>query len=353
MITAQMTARTRQPKARAALVLLSAAALMTASCARGESGVTNSTSPKRLVVSPSNQPSPSPPYRVGSVVFDLVDHSRSTPSNGKAPGKPYRDLPTLVLYPAKGSPSAHVFQGAQPEKQGGPFALIVFAHGYGSDGAQYAPLLAQWAQAGFVVAAPTFPLSSGSAAGGPSLVDYEAQPGDLSFVLARVLALSRMHTGPLAGMIDPHKIAGVGHSLGAMTVLAWTEDTCCLDPLVDAAVVFDGVQAPFGKGSYFAGRTVPLLVLHGTADRTLPYSGGQTIYANAKPPKFFISLIGAPHTSFLQSFDQSLKTPVWEHVDVQSVVDFLLLELDHRKSAQNSLDETATDPGVAKMEQIP
>ena len=290
---------------------------------------------------------------MGSLVLDLVDHSRSTPSDGKAPGKPYRDLSTLVLYPAEGSPSAQVFQGAPPDKQSGPFALIVFAHGYGSDGAQYAPLLAQWAQAGFVVAAPTFPLSSGTAAGGPSLVDYEAQPGDLSFVLARVLALSRTHTGALGGMIDPHRIAGVGHSLGAMTVLAWTEDTCCLDPLVDAAVVFDGVQAPFGKGSYFVGRTVPLLVLHGTSDKTLPYRGGQNIYADAKPPKFFVSLIGAPHTSFLQSFDQSLETPVWEHVDVQSVIDFLALELDHRDSALESLDETATVAGIARIAQVP
>jgi predicted dienelactone hydrolase len=258
-----------------------------------------------------------------------------------------------VLYPATGSPSAEVVPGAPPAVSGKPFALIVFAHGYGSDGEEYSPLLEQWAAAGYVVAAPTFPLSSSSAPGGPSLVDYTAQPGDLTFELNQVLSASARRTGVLSGMIDPHRIAGVGHSLGAMTVLAWSEDTCCEDPLLDAAVVFDGIEGPFGKGSYFAGRTVPLLVLHGTADKVLPYVGGQQIYKDAKPPKFFVSLIGAPHTSFLQTFDASLKPPVWEHVDVQSVLDFLSIELDHRNSAVKTLDATADEPGVASIQQVP
>jgi fermentation-respiration switch protein FrsA (DUF1100 family) len=154
-------------------------------------------------------------------------------------------------------------------------------------------------------------------------------------------------------MIDPHRIAAVGHSLGAMTVLAWSEDTCCEDLRLDAAVVFDGLEAPFGKGSYFTGRTVPLLVLHGTADKTIPYSAGEKIYADAKPPKFFISLLGAPHTSFLQSFDANFKAPKWEHVDVQSVLDFLSAELDHQRSAETSLYSTGDTPGVSVIEEDP
>jgi len=283
----------------------------------------------------------------------FVDHSRATPSNGKNPAEPYRSLTTLVLYPALGAPATGVSENEAPARAGRPFGLIVFAHGYGSSGAEYTPLLEQWASAGYVVAAPTFPLSSSSAPGGPSLVDYEAQPGDLSFVLTRVLALSAGPSGVLSGMIDPRRIAAIGHSLGAMTVLAWSEDTCCEDPRVRAAVVFDGVEAPFGTGSFFAGRTVPILVIHGTADRTIPYSGGQKIYADAKAPKFFVSLIGAPHTSFLQSFDATLKPPVWEHVDVQSVLDFLAIELDHDGSATKSLDSVAEAPGIARIEQDP
>jgi predicted dienelactone hydrolase len=283
--------------------------------------------------------------------MDFVDHTRITPSNGKAPAKPYRSLPTLVLYPAVGPPSSVIFPGATPAVSSGPFDLIVFAHGYGSTGPTYSPLLEQWAAAGYVVAAPTFPLSSSTAPGGPSLVGYTAQPGDLSFVLTQVLSLSARRNDILSGMVDPERIAAVGHSLGAMTVLAWSEDTCCEDPRVDATVVFDGVEGPFGKGSYFAGRTVPILVLHGTDDEVLPYSGGKKIFENAKPPKFFISLIGAPHTSFLQTFDATIKPPRWERTDVESVLDFLSAELNHDLSALSSLDSIGDAPGVASLQQ--
>jgi predicted esterase len=348
-----------QAALRAVLIVLCLTVVTTASCARTSSAATHASAKTQSSVTTkptevsTKHSALEPPYRVGSVTFDFVDHTRSTPSNGKAPAKPYRSLPTLVLYPATGSPSTAIVPGAPPAVSGKPFALIVFAHGYGSDGEEYSPLFEQWAAAGYVVAAPTFPLSSSSAPGGPSLVDYTAQPGDLTFVLNQVLSVSARRSGVLSGMIDPHRIAAVGHSLGAMTVLAWSEDTCCEDPLLDAAVVFDGIQAPFGKGSYFAGRTVPLLVLHGTADKTLPYKGGQQIYEDAKPPKFFVSLIGAPHTSFLQTFDAKLKPPVWEHVDVQSVLDFLSIELDHSSSALKTLDSTADEPGVASIQQIP
>ena len=293
------------------------------------------------------------PYRVGSETLTLVDHTRGTPKHGNAPATPFRTLSTFVLYPAAGAPSTNAVSGARPASEGRPFPLIVFAHGLDSNGPIYGPLIEQWAAAGFVVVAPTFPLSSISAPGGASVVDDIAQPGDLSFVLTQVLSLSRKRGNVLSGMIDPHRIAAVGHSLGAMTVLAWSEDTCCEDPRVDAAVVFDGVEAFFGKGAFFAGRTVPLLVLHGTADQTIPYKDGRQIYLDAKPPKFFVSLIGAPHVSFLQFSLTPQKPTVWEHVDVQSVIDFLDGELDDDGAALKSLAAVAEDPGVATLRQDP
>lgn len=293
------------------------------------------------------------PYRVGSETITLIDHSRSTPAHGSAPATPYRTLSTFVLYPAVGAPAAEPVSGAPPASKGKPFALIVFAHGLDSNGPIYAPLFAHWAAAGFVVAAPTFPLSNIAAPGGASTVDDIAQPGDLSFVLTQVFALSRARGNVLFGMIDPQRIAAVGHSLGAMTVLAWSEDTCCQDPRVDAAVIFDGVEANFGKGTFFGGHTIPILVLHGTADETIPYVNGMKIYHDAKAPKFLVSLIGAPHVSFLQFAITRTKTPIWEHVDVQSVTDFLQLELDHDRSALKDLDDVANDPGIASLQQEP
>jgi predicted dienelactone hydrolase len=341
---------------RSPLVVVSGLALLAAGCsvASGAHGVT-STSTKTTTATSNSEKLPAlhAPYRVGSETLTLVDHSRGTPANGDAPATPFRTLSTFVLYPATGSPTATAVSGAAPARAGRPFSLIVFAHGLDSNGPIYGPLLEQWAAQGFVVVAPTFPLSSISAPGGASAVDDIAQPGDLSFVLTKVLALSGEKGNVLSGMIDPRRIAAVGHSLGAMTVLAWTENTCCEDPRVDASVVFDGVEAYFGKGSFFGGRTVPLLVLHGTADQTIPYSKGRQIYSDAKSPKFMISLIGAPHVSFLQFSLTPEKPPVWEHVDVQSVIDFLEAELDHDSAALNALDAVADEPGVASLKQAP
>jgi predicted dienelactone hydrolase len=293
------------------------------------------------------------PYRVGEENLMFVDHSRTTPKNGDAPALPYRNLPTLVLYPATGAPTFTEVTDAPPANAGKPFPLIVFAHGLDSAPFIYAPLLEQWAQAGFVVVAPTFPLSSIAAAGGETAMDDIAQPGDMSFVLTQVLALSRAKGNILSGMIDSRRIAGVGHSLGAMTVLAWTEDTCCIDPRVDAAVVIDGTEADFGPGTFFGGRTVPLLLLHGTADETIPYANGEKIYSDAKQPKFLVSLIGAPHVSFLQLSPPGTKAPIWEHVDVQSVIDFLQGELDHDNGDLSSLAVVADQPGVASLKASP
>jgi predicted dienelactone hydrolase len=330
------------------LVVVSAAACSGASGSRAPTSTTVA-KPAKL----EKLPVLHAPYRVGSETLTLVDHSRSTPAHGDAPATPYRTLSTFALYPAVGAPTADPISGAPPASAGRPFSLIVFAHGLDSNGPIYAPLFEQWAAAGFVVVAPTFPLSNIAAPGGASTVDDIAQPGDLSFVLTQVLDLSRAKGNLLSGMIDPHRIAAVGHSLGAMTVLAWTEDTCCQDSRVDAAVIFDGVEADFGNGTFFGGHTVPILVLHGTADETIPYASGKKIYEDAKPPKFFISLIGAPHVSFLQFALQPERPPKWEHVDVQSVIDFLEGELDHNAAALRQLAVVADAPGVASFQHEP
>jgi fermentation-respiration switch protein FrsA (DUF1100 family) len=137
-----------------------------------------------------------------------------------------------------------------------------------------------------------------------------------------------------------------------MTVLALTENTCCEDSRVDAAVIIDGTETPFGKGRFFAGpRTTPILVLHGTADRTIPYPHGRKIYGDAKTPKFLVSLIGAPHVSFLQLGPPDQKPPRWESVDVNSVIDFLDGELNHDNEALHNLAVVGNTKGVARFQE--
>ena len=56
----------------------------------------------------------------------------------------------------------------KPIRHGHGFPLIVFSHGFGASGPAYAFLLEMFVREGYVIAAPTFPLSSGGAPGGPA-----------------------------------------------------------------------------------------------------------------------------------------------------------------------------------------
>jgi len=86
-------------------------------------------------------------------VFRFVDRTRTIrlPSGRRVP----RTIETIVRYP----------------KGGGPHPLVVFGHGYTLTPARYARLLRAWTLAGYVVAAPVFPLENANAPGGPDESD--------------------------------------------------------------------------------------------------------------------------------------------------------------------------------------
>jgi predicted dienelactone hydrolase len=226
----------------------------------------------------------------------------------------------------------------------------VFAHGNGSNGAAYEPLLRQWAAAGYVIAAPTFPLSSQDAPGGGTITDYTHQPGDVSFVITSMLRLDRAAGSPFHGVLAAGRVGVVGHSLGGATVLGVAANSCCADPRVRAAVSIDGLELPFGNGQFFAGRTVPFLFFHGDADQTIPYSSSVQAYSAAPPPKLFVTLHGAPHTAFRQQGDATAPPPPWEPVIVQSTLDFLARYLRNDTAALARLQQDATVPGVASLQ---
>src|SRR3954447_9582908 len=131
------------------------------------------------------------PVAVRQVTF--VDTTRPTSAFGSYPGSPSRQLPTTIWYPSDG---------------GGPFPLVVFAHGYAVTPANYSALLSRIASAGYVVAAATYPLLSGQPAGPTDTVDWDQLWPDTWFVTGKVLDLSAGGDPALGGRIDPTRLAG-------------------------------------------------------------------------------------------------------------------------------------------------
>lgn len=220
----------------------------------------------------------------------FVDTSRLVRFPGRRPQP--RPLTTVILYPAVGAPS-RVEALARPATSAGPFPLIVFGHGYDSTPRVYARLLDAWASAGYVVAAPVFPLSNEDAPGGADESDIVNQPADMSFVITRMLAATATDHGILSRLVDPHEVAVSGQSDGAATALATAYDTRYADPRVDAAIILSGAEIMPGR--YFRGRNPPLLATQGTADRVnLPRYTYDFFHA-ARTPKFLLRLLGARH----------------------------------------------------------
>jgi fermentation-respiration switch protein FrsA (DUF1100 family) len=241
----------------------------------------------------SPTPALPPSVAVGLRVLRLVEdgrtirlkHGRSEP----------RTLVTYVYYPALGAPGQTDVVGAPPADVGGPYPLVVFGHGFAVTPQPYARLLQSWARAGYVVAAPVFPLGSANAPGGPNEADVINQPRDLSFVISSLLSLSRLGSGPMGGLIERRKIAVAGHSDGAETALAVAYSRRFRDPRVDAAVILSGAEMSGIGGYNFPVGGPPLLAAQGTADVFNEPKYTNELFRAAQRPKFLLRLLGAGH----------------------------------------------------------
>lgn len=217
-----------------------------------------------------------------------VDASRTTPRTSSYTGAPQRTLRVLIWR----SDGAR----AQP--------LLLMAHGFGGLPEKFDAFARTIAAAGYVVAAPAFPLTNENAPGGhdAGFRDFVSQPGDLSFVLSQLLATSDSTTDSLAGAIDPAQIAALGHSLGGTTVIGLTRKTCCLEARV-RGVILVAAAVPladaFGQDATVA--NLPTLIMQGTADQSVDYSTAPAFYALIGPPRFLIGLTGVGHSEAVES----------------------------------------------------
>ncbi len=160
------------------------------------------------------------PYAVGRAEVTFVDASRPTAAkpNRHLESRTDRTMPTVILYPVSTADPNGLPAAGAPAADG-VFPRIIASHGVTSTGAAIAALVEPWVRAGYIVAAPSFPLGSGP---GADISDLPNQLGDVNFVVASMRKLADAPTQLLVGHLAPGCLALAGHSLGAATTLEAT-----------------------------------------------------------------------------------------------------------------------------------
>lgn len=260
---------------------------------------------------------------------DLTDHSRTTPPRGSHGTLPYRYLHTELYLPV----------GA------GPFPLVVFAAGFDVSTEAYTPMLMQWAAAGYVVAAPQFPISGQPSDGPARRNDMVNEPGDISFVISSMSSATTDPGSPVHGRIDTGRIAVAGHSDGGTDAAAIAFNSRSIDHRVRSVMVLAADPPSFPGSFNGAINTAAMLVMSGTADPFAPLALSSSIYATAAPPKVQVRLEGGGHFDPFVS-DERFTRVAW---DVQ--IDFLDATLRDDLTGRVRLQAHGTTAGVATMRQ--
>ena len=282
-------------------------------------------------------------WGVGRVDLTLVDTSRPTNADASRnlAAKPQRTLPVVLTYPIAPSASKVMVTDGKPV---GRFPLVIFSHGVTSDGPTMAAVTADLVRAGYVVASPTFPMSSGP---GADINDLANQPADVHF-LAEKLDGAVRQLFPTDDPIRADCIAIAGHSLGSVTTLLAGYGACCdwTGPTAPTAVIeVSGLLVPIQPGTFDNAPKTPLLLIHGDADQTVNYSGSVGVFDKLMGPRWFLTLLHGSHSGpFL--------TP-WRDVVMQSMIAFLNAQLEHAPDGLQGFGQVAHASGVATWRTAP
>lgn len=276
------------------------------------------------------------PHLVGVRTFWYADASRN------------RTLPTEVWYPASGGGSAeyqiglpaNTWRDAAP--LAGPFPVVLFSHSWMGHRLQSHFLCAHLASQGFLVVAPDHPGSTMEDADPANLIPaMTLNPHDLAFLL------DTLPGDPfLAPRADFARVAAIGHSLGAYTVLAAgagnVKNGVSKDPRVRAVVA---LNAPSFNQPLAA--LPPSLMLTSSMDAVTPPGNQVANFTNAGLPKMRVIVAAgshlAPASNWCTQYETAECNPPYltdlaqyEALD-RYVVDFLRYALDGDADARGRL----------------
>jgi len=224
------------------------------------------------------------PFPIGVTTLALADASRLD-----VPGTGPRPVTTEVYYPSTtaavdGVPRDIVnilgFDIVETpayrdvDLAAGNYPLILFSHGNNGIRVQSFFFAAHLASYGYIVVTPdhhgnTFVDSLVSIVDPASAVN---RPLDMSFLIDEFTTFSASGGNFFEGAIDTAAIGASGHSFGGFTAFSLaggaTEDTRV------KAILPQAPAAPFAD-AFFAGITVPTLILGGSIDETTPFATDQ------------------------------------------------------------------------------
>ena len=254
-------------------------------------------------------------YPVDQIDLVLVDESRPTSENRGVPGKPERTFPLTVWYPRD-------VEGRLP--------LIVHSHGILSSRSELEYAAAHLAGLGYIVAAPDYPLTSGSTEGGANALDVVNQPADISFLIDSLLAWPDDER-PFAAEPDPERIGLSGYSLGGLTSYLTTYHPRWRDPRVRATAAIAGPSTGFTT-QFFSNSDAQLLSIAGTADALIEYASNGATMLERAPDSSLLVIDGGSHLGFAGISDPAFRlmdnpdgiacNAVLDVLDDQSNVDY-------------------------------